>query len=110
MHKFSLKNIFREIKFCWQRITRGFDDGETWSLDKTLARLILPRLKRFKEVSITYPAHLSPEVWEQYLAHMIAAFEILASEETYLTMSDDDLKKIKSGLWLFHEHYLDLWW
>jgi hypothetical protein len=41
---------------------------------------------------------------------MIAAFEILASEETYLTMSDDDLKKIKSGLWLFHEYYLDLWW
>ena len=46
-------NIFnkRYWKFLWQRWTRGFDDSETWSLYDTIARFILPRLKRFKEIA-----------------------------------------------------------
>lgn len=55
------------IRFCWgtqafrfrplrmlkhfkQRWTRGFDDSELWSLDWTIAKFVLPRLKAFREM------------------------------------------------------------
>jgi len=45
---FSLtdKDDKREIDFIKQRIERGFDDSETWSLRDSMALFILPRLKR----------------------------------------------------------------
>jgi len=48
---FSLtdKNDVREKKFKKQRLKRGFDDSETWSLRDTIAKFIIPRLKRFKK-------------------------------------------------------------
>src|SRR5688572_28721580 len=42
-------DIIRPIQFFWQRMTRGFDDSCTWSLDCHLAELILPRLKLFRK-------------------------------------------------------------
>ena len=49
MNKFH--TFKRSLRFWWQRGTRGWDDSETWGLDGTLARFILPRLQRFKEVT-----------------------------------------------------------
>lgn len=39
----------REPEWKAQRLTRGFDDTEMWSLDCTIAAFIAPRLKVFKE-------------------------------------------------------------
>ena len=38
-------------KFTKQRLERGFDDSETWNLDLTIAKFVLPRLESFKEYS-----------------------------------------------------------
>ena len=50
---FSLtgKDDKREIDFIKQRLERGFDDSETWSLRDTIALFILPRLKRYQEIA-----------------------------------------------------------
>ena len=45
------KDDKREIEFLKQRLERGFDDSETWSLSDTVGLFTLPRLKRFKEVT-----------------------------------------------------------
>ena len=38
-------------KYKQQRFENGFDDTETWHIDRTLALFIIPRLKRFIEVN-----------------------------------------------------------
>jgi hypothetical protein len=45
----KLTDIKREIKFFWQRLTRGFDDSVTWNLDITVAKFMLPRFKLYRE-------------------------------------------------------------
>ena len=71
---FSLteKEDSREENFSKQRMERGFDDSETWSLRDTIGNFILPRLRRFKEVSIAFPADLEDASdWENILNKMI---------------------------------------
>ena len=41
----------REPEWKRQREERGFDDRELWSLDVTLAKFLVPRLKAFREVA-----------------------------------------------------------
>jgi hypothetical protein len=48
---YKIIDLFREIKFVKQFIMRGFSDKKLWSLDITLAKWFLPRLKAFVEIS-----------------------------------------------------------
>lgn len=47
----------RKIKFLFQRLSRGFDDSDTWDLQDTFYRWLLPRLRRFRDVTCAYPMH-----------------------------------------------------
>ncbi len=51
--QFSLtdKNDSREENFKKDRILNGFDESETWNLSSTICRFIIPRLKRFIEIT-----------------------------------------------------------
>lgn len=71
----------RRLLYLWQRLTRGFDDSITWDLRYELARWLLPRLKRFKEIHHGYPSELTEEAWENILKKMILALEFEANEE-----------------------------
>lgn len=99
----------RDVRFLYQRLTRGWDDGDTFSLDASLAEVILPRLKRFKELNCCHPTDLAPEEWDTILDKMIAAFEFAASEERWLA-SPTEYQKHQEGLDLFAQHYWSLWW
>lgn len=59
---------------------------ETWNLDVTFAKYIIPRLKKYKEVSITYPGlgeMDTPEKWDEALDKMIQAFEYIIDLDEY---------------------------
>jgi len=100
----------RTIKHFVQRRIRGFDDSELWSLDHSLAKLILPRLKYFRNYAPGFPGCLSSEKeWEEILDKMIAAFEFAASED-YWTYETEPHEKFHEGLKLFEEYYSSLWW
>lgn len=104
-------NIKRNIRFFFQRLFRGFDDSETWSLDCILAKHILPRLKRFKQVNIAYPTDLSFVQWNEYLDEMIYAFEYYASEKIYqFDFKPEEYQRVQQGLKLFSQYYGGLWW
>lgn len=114
----SLNSLVRKVKsstdkrarkFLWQRVTRGWDDSETWSLDHSLAKLILPRLKRFKQITIGIPGDMKEQEWNDILDKMIATFEFAASEERW-SATPEDYDKHKEGLQLFAEYYWALWW
>ena len=109
--QFSLisKDDKREDDYSKQRIERGFDDSETWSLDNTISNFIIPRLRRFNEVTPNHPPDMSMQEWTSKIDKMIEAFE-LNIKDTNSFISDDERKKITEGLDLFREYFFNLWW
>ena len=70
-------NYFR-VKRFFQRLIRGFDDSETWSLDHTFYRWLYPRLKRFAKVNQTYPVGTTFEDWQKELEKRIEQLKHLS--------------------------------
>jgi hypothetical protein len=129
-----LKDTPISIKHLLQKLFRGYSDQELWSLDTTMKKFILPRLKAFKKMNrygvpllaknmSIEEMHQSRsveqleeecETWENYLDLMIKALELdLQDIEDWsgsskpLTM--DDYKIIEKGNALFHKYFEDLW-
>lgn len=94
-------------EYAKQRLERGFDDSETWNLNTTIARFILPRLKRFKEICGGFPADLTEEKWDSILDRMIKGFELTLSDKMY---SEKENRDVKKALWLFYRYFNNLWW
>lgn len=99
----------RRYRFFWQRLTKGYSDNETWSLDYYLPKLILPRLKRFKQITICYPDQNGEtfEDWMAILDKMIAAFEWAGSDKRWM---EDQPAFVQEGIDLFAKYYFALWW
>ena len=96
----------RELKLFCQWFVRGWSDRDVWSLDKTIADFVLPRLIRFQEVSVSYPKQYSEEDWNLVLGEMIQAFEFYLDEDS---LSKAERERMKQGFKLFFEHFEDLW-
>ena len=116
----------------WQRMTRGWDDSELWSLDYTMAHWLLPRLREFKKqchgMPIRLPVEVDPEdgipsalteeEWNKILDKMIIAFEFIADDGNRIMAgaSEDACKreierdkKIEEGIALFGLYFRALW-
>ena len=102
-------------KYKQQRFENGFDDTETWHIDRTLALFIIPRLKRFIEVNNGIPNGETVESYNEKLNFIISAFENYYSTDRYYQSTDsaereqltDDVRKavgLHSNLWF------ELWW
>ena len=107
--------IKRSIRFFFQRIFRGWDDSETWSLDYPIAKFILPRLKRFKELNDAFPLDTTPESWDEELDEMIWCFNFMITQRDWGRVGADfgtkeEWERSQKGLELFAKRYFDLWW
>ena len=124
----------REITFLYQRLTRGFDDSELWSLDDTIIRFTLPRLKAFRfarggkgpmgmpmdfigdvdayhamnEADMQRTCDEGYAKWLETLDKMILAMEIYVREDGF-PFGDEDVKKYEEGMSLFHKFFNGLW-
>lgn len=98
-----------KVKKLIQRIKNGFDDEEIYSLDHSLAKLILPRLKRFKKVKKGHPSTLSEEEWDKILDEMIYCFGRIA-DDNYFDLELEEEKRLQNGLETFAKYYMNLWW
>lgn len=84
------KYIEKLAKYKRQRIERGFDDTELWSLDRTIAKYVLPRLIEFKNVTNGYPAGFENMLdWIAVIDKMIYSFDHIVNQEKY----DEELEK-----------------
>lgn len=120
----------RVERFLKQFDEQGWCDEETWSLDASIARLILPRLKRFQELVVDrgFPSHYLPddfvtledderraaeeEAKTQYmkdLDELIWVFGFIGSDRYYMSSREDN-DRIEKGLQLFVKLYGSLWW
>lgn len=85
-----------------------FPEDEIWNTYHIIARLIVPRLKAFKEYQKhgCCPSMKDMDEWNKTIQKMIDAFEIMQSTSFF---TDDERKTIREGLGLFCEYYLYLW-
>lgn len=102
-----IKNLQRQLKWFWQRKTRGFDDRDLWSLREPIAEFIIPRLKAFRDYTQSFPAGLSEVAWANKINTMIEAFEIISHDNFF--DNPTDIERIRKGLNAFAEYYMDLW-
>jgi hypothetical protein len=105
-------------RFVWyrQRKKCGFDDRETWSLDYTIAKFVLPRLIRFKEVNNGRPNNLTWDEWNKILDKMIYSINAVVHEwdhnpeQTSGSTLKKHYRKTHEGLILFGKYFRHLWW
>lgn len=103
----------RRIRFWLQRRVRKFSDDELWSLDVTIAKFILPRLRRFKQKNDSHPSTLSEKEWNKKLDEMIYSFSYYARGEQRqyenTEESKSEQKQAIHGLRMFAQWYGHLW-
>ena len=103
----------RETEWKAQRLTRGFDDTEMWSLDCTIAAFIAPRLKVFKEQAARigdHPVNITSEKWQEILDQMIEGFELYPDHFNWPSEdSNENWKKVYKALELFKNWFFNLW-
>lgn len=98
-----------------QTVKVRIDRWDTWSMDDTLAFIILPMLVQLKETTHGYPSGLTEEGWNEILDEMIWAFDQKCNEAHYKyeKWDSDDAKahreRMLNGFKLFGEYYQSLW-
>jgi len=95
------------IYYTYQKLTRGFSDEVTWDLDYEIAKWVLPRLKRFKELCSGVPSNLTEQEWYGILDKMIVSFELIIRWEDEWPIENDVITR--EGLKLFGEYFRALW-
>lgn len=92
------------------RVERGFDDSELWSLDITIAKFILPRLQRFQQVHVWVPGVVgSDEEWNDILDKMIYWVKTYIELDCSPSQDPDVVVKMAEGKQLFFQYFENLW-
>ncbi len=84
----------------------NFPGDELFSLDLTIAKFILPRLKEFKKVSN------ANDGWDEALDEMIIAFQLMIDNDGEIGLFNDKEKMntIYEGLDSFRDNFFSLWY
>ena len=61
----NIKQFFRNIKYAWQRATRGFSDPDWWEFDSYLSRIISGGLKTLDKNRHGFPTELYSQLGEE---------------------------------------------
>ena len=109
------KDLVKKEQYRQQRFERGFDDTETWHMDRTMALFIIPRLKRFMEVNNGIPIGETEESYDEKLRFIIQAFEnYYATDQYYNSVDIEERKKLTDDVRLAVEYlsklWFELWW
>ncbi len=118
-------NVYRPIKYWVQRQVRGFSDDETWGLNTTLGKLMLPRFRRYRELnkgihcvfwSKTKSGRLTKKQEQKALAAQKKAhddvefFLLMLSEGCDTESSVFNKKRYKAGKEFFINNLETFWW
>lgn len=99
-----MRDILREVKWAWQRVSRGYDDRLYWGMDEYLDPIIIAGLKNLRNNGNGYPCLLSQKKWNSILDIMITAFQTDKYEYT-----EESKEQRNRGLKLFARYYNHLW-
>ena len=87
---------------------RRFPDSDTWSLDITVAKFILPRLRRLKKIwtatVVPQPDGLNKKIFNK----IIYSLAKIAKDNPWEPLKNE--AKVQEGLDLLGKHFRELWW
>lgn len=66
----NIRQFFRNIKYAWQRATKGYCKADVWDLSNYWQSLMIDSLKDFEVSTNGYPANMSDEQWHRIL-HLV---------------------------------------
>lgn len=87
----NVRHYLRQLRWYWQRATRGWADCDVWNMSSSLCAIIVPMLQRLKRTKGTPGAFLNGDdddelvvqrgraAWQAALDAMIAGFEAAAA-------------------------------
>ena len=109
------KDLATREMYKQQRFEQGFDDTETWHMDRTIALFIIPRLKKFIELNNGIPTGETVESYDEKLKFIISAFENYYATNKYYESVDDDERKqltddVKQAVEYLSKLWFELWW
>ena len=121
--QFPGHRILKDIQWILQKVFKGYNDCDLWDLEYHLAKLILKRLKAYKQMERSgYPPPDDPKCteikneddWEKVLDDMIEGFKAYIVErdcvyEFNIEKYDQSQQKINRGLNLFVKYFGYLW-
>lgn len=113
------RNLFRKIKWAYQRVTKGYCDYDVYSLDVFYANLFVVSLRELAEKENGYPAiydikykDLTSEeklhIWKDKINSIADNFVI--DEERYFISKAEYVDKFNRGFKKLNESFTDLWW
>ena len=110
-----IKDLATRETYKQQRFEQGFDDTETWHMDRTIALFIIPRLKKFIEINNGIPVGETVESYNEKLNFIISAFEnYYATNKYYESVDDVERKKltddVKQAVEYLSKLWFELWW
>ena len=108
----GVQRVYDVFNWLWfnrrtQKIKVRIDPWDTWSMDYSLAHIILPMLKQLKENNHGYPATLTEKSWNDIMDKMIYAFECKVLDGDLFDTGNQ--KKMQEGFRLFGKYYQNLW-
>ena len=109
----TIKDNPRQKVWRKQRKKRGFDDTEVWNLHYTMYQFMIPRLERFRDITISLPSAETVESYNEKLNFIIDSFkaryelyekcDISVKEEKEIRENADKAAFLLGMLWF------DLW-
>ena len=108
-YKYDSKKLKQYRK---QRKEQGFDDTETWHLDKTFALFLLPRLKRFICVNNGFPVGETYESYIEKLNFIVKAFEeyYLEDKDISSELEKERFESAQKAVEILSKLWFCLWW
>ena len=79
----NARMFFRQVKWAYQRITRGYSDPDWWDMDTHLSKLIAQMLRKLAKDGMGYPGNEefpTYESWENYLNEIANLLEYSNSD------------------------------
>lgn len=116
-----LRNRYRPVfrlKMAWQRAWRGYDDSDLWSLNYTIANLIVVGCRQMRESGYSYPGEFSEppygdgqgfDAWAEVLRRIEEGFQAWIDEDGWFFDKPDQEAKFKDAMSLFSEWFSGLW-
>lgn len=98
----------RELDFKKQRIDRGFDDSETWSLRDTIAKFTIPRLERYQEIANDCLERDDELVKD--IDCFLNAMKLMSRDNGSCDLTNDEVKQMHVGFEKFPKIFMSLWW
>jgi len=95
-------------EFKKQRIGRGFDESETWALNLTIAKFIIPRLELYEEIAKDV-LNREPELIKE-IEKFLNAMKLIVENEGVVFDNDEDYETYNKGIEAFPKIFNSLWW